>query len=308
MLLHEFPNINWLKKQIAENFRQQRSWDNKDLHSSGWPTVVLNAQVKQLDRPEIEGPFSMFINLKGESRLKVASKEIKISDSVYGISNRGQTYSLFADAGEHTETFNIHFGDQFCKQAFLYLTKSDRGLLDGLEKDTEVMDFSFRSYFKGWSVDKKINALKRAYSNNNGSIELEEKQFDLFEEIWYQNHANLKAAKNIDAVKFSTRMELLARLNLALDLIHSSISQKLDLDTISASACLSKFHFVRLFKEVYKISPYQYIKSIRLEKAKQYIKQGEYPVNQIALMVGYENGSSLSRAYFKYFGSYPSLE
>ena len=46
------------------------------------------------------------------------------------------------------------------------------------------------------------------------------------------------------------------------------------LDGIAAEACYSKFHFLRLFREVYKVSPRQYLVRVRVSKAKEQLAAG----------------------------------
>ena len=57
--------------------------------------------------------------------------------------------------------------------------------------------------------------------------------------------------------------------------IDENFAAAIDLNKIADEACFSKFHFVRLFKEIYGRTPYQYLTDVRIEKAKAYLEEGQ---------------------------------
>src|SRR5688500_11909445 len=44
---------------------------------------------------------------------------------------------------------------------------------------------------------------------------------------------------------------------------------KIELNEIAAAACMSRFHYIRIFQQVYGRSPRQYLRDLRIEKAKE---------------------------------------
>jgi AraC family transcriptional regulator len=68
MLIREFPDIHWLKRQIRTRFENRRRWDGLELYASGWPPVILNAKAKNLVRDQVIGPLSIFTNISGKSK------------------------------------------------------------------------------------------------------------------------------------------------------------------------------------------------------------------------------------------------
>jgi AraC-like DNA-binding protein len=63
----------------------------------------------------------------------------------------------------------------------------------------------------------------------------------------------------------------------------------------------SAFHLH--FRVITSYSPLQYLKGVRLNKARQAIQGGGTTVNEVARAVGYESPSQFSREYKRYFGS-----
>jgi AraC-like DNA-binding protein len=77
------------------------------------------------------------------------------------------------------------------------------------------------------------------------------------------------------------------------------------LDNIADEAFFSKFHFIRLFKTVYKKTPHQYLSSIRIEKAQQLLKEG-MPVSRACYAVGFESVSSFTGLFKRLTGQTPA--
>ena len=81
--------------------------------------------------------------------------------------------------------------------------------------------------------------------------------------------------------------------------------KNLSLEEISSAAGISKYHFIRLFKNVFGISPYQYQIRRRLEYAKLDLLQG-VSILDTAFAYGYSDLASFSKAFKQAFGQPPS--
>ena len=71
---------------------------------------------------------------------------------------------------------------------------------------------------------------------------------------------------------------------------------------------MSSTAFHSTFKAMTSISPLQYIKNIRLHKAKEFIQNEGEKVNTAAMRVGYESTSQFSREYKRCFGISPAKD
>ena len=81
----------------------------------------------------------------------------------------------------------------------------------------------------------------------------------------------------------------------ALERIHKGYGTPLSVEDLARETGFATNAFIRHFKRVMGQTPYAYIKDYRLMKATELISQG-VTVARAAELVGYENGSSLSRA------------
>src|SRR5579859_3371322 len=114
MIFHEFPDLTWLKSQIAHGFRNRLGWCNRPLATDGFPSVVINTKVRECFRPDIKGPFSFFLNIRGNSVCTIDRQATCIDEDNYFVTNRSQLYTLQVEESTGgTETFNIHFGESF---------------------------------------------------------------------------------------------------------------------------------------------------------------------------------------------------
>ncbi|MEP3387580.1 MAG: AraC family transcriptional regulator [Reichenbachiella sp.] len=302
MLLKEFPDIHWLKRAIQQNFSERRSWDNKPLPSHGWPTAILNVKTNQAERTDIKGPFSLFLNLSGSSEVTCDRKSVQLNTDTYLFSNQGQHYDLVIDNKRSTETFNIHFGEKLYQNTIHALTKSNDQLLDDISSPSPKWNQTIRSNFR----DCNFNVLIKQVQNTYGNEEKESSLFDLLSYVLIGNERHLRQINDLSSVRSSTKAELIKRIYLSVDFIHAYYDRSITLDQLADVAMLSKFHFLRVFKSLFKVSPHQYIKHIRLQKAIELIKQNQLPLNLVALRVGIENVSSLSRMMLQLTGRRPS--
>ena len=63
--------------------------------------------------------------------------------------------------------------------------------------------------------------------------------------------------------------------------IDDNFQEAIDLDKIAGQACLSRFHFHRLFTKVYKITPHQYLTRKRIDKAKTLLHKDNLSVTEV---------------------------
>jgi AraC family transcriptional regulator len=74
---------------------------------------------------------------------------------------------------------------------------------------------------------------------------------------------------------------------------------------VASEACLSSYHFHRLFREVFRETPNQYLQRKRLANARWLLERGEQSVTDICLEVGFESITSFSGLFRRSFGCSP---
>lgn len=81
--------------------------------------------------------------------------------------------------------------------------------------------------------------------------------------------------------------------------------EKIDLNNISESAYFSKYHFIRIFKKIYRKTPHQYLISVRMMNAKQLLKTG-HSITDVCYSVGFESPGSFTELFKREVGTNPS--
>ncbi len=98
------------------------------------------------------------------------------------------------------------------------------------------------------------------------------------------------------------------RIAKTLDVIHTSYGDKLELGSLAKLAGMSISAYHSGFKSVTNSSPLQYIKNVRLHKAKLLMTEEGLNANNAAYNVGYESPSQFSREYKRLFGVTPARD
>ncbi|MDD4414021.1 MAG: AraC family transcriptional regulator [Oscillospiraceae bacterium] len=91
------------------------------------------------------------------------------------------------------------------------------------------------------------------------------------------------------------------------DYIEAHLDETMTLEEIGAAAGYSKWHTLRLFKEVFHRTPFEYIRAVRLTKAAKDIKNdADTTILDIALDNGFDSHEGFSKAFRARFGLQPS--
>jgi AraC family transcriptional regulator len=100
-------------------------------------------------------------------------------------------------------------------------------------------------------------------------------------------------------------LDHVARINKALVYIQEHIDHELSLKELAQVACISPFHFHRLFRAFTGETVHGHIRRLRIERAAGKLKYSKQSITEIALDAGYETSSAFSKAFKKLFGVAP---
>ena len=95
------------------------------------------------------------------------------------------------------------------------------------------------------------------------------------------------------------------RLFRVLDHIEANLEGTLTIDTMASVACLSRYHFSRVFKKAMGQPPYRYVSGRRLERAKALLSNGDRSLVDIALSLSFSSQANFTRAFTKAMGQAP---
>jgi AraC family transcriptional regulator len=95
------------------------------------------------------------------------------------------------------------------------------------------------------------------------------------------------------------------RLFRVLDYVEENLEGALTIDRMASIACLSSAHFARAFKQAVGRSPHHYVSAKRLDRAKAMLIQGDRPLVEIALALGFSCQANFTRAFKQVTGQAP---
>ena len=99
---------------------------------------------------------------------------------------------------------------------------------------------------------------------------------------------------------------MLVHLRRARDLADQSYSGPLTLEELAAAANLSKFHFLRLFKATYGVTPMEYVSQRRIERAQDLLRATNLTVTEVCFAVGFSSLGTFSRRFREIVGVTPT--
>ena len=264
----------------ATNFESLDSFDLlNQIRTSQWqvsPTSVTYSR-------DTEHTLSLYLS-GGYNSYRLNQKSNKGSPGSLCLMPQGDESKW--QVNESLELFHLYFSDTNFKQRVARL----------LDVDARLVNVQEMNYQKDRMLVQLINHISQAISSKE-LLNIEEGVNELF----------VRLALNYSSVKNNTRITggLSKTQQLKINsFIKDNLCEKLSLEILAAELNMSAFHFARLFRKSFYLSPANYINALRIEKAKRLIKEGK-PFIEIATDVGYCQQSHFSSNFKRLTGYTP---
>lgn len=101
-------------------------------------------------------------------------------------------------------------------------------------------------------------------------------------------------------------LEDLVRLRRARDVMDRDYAEPLDVPALASVALMSTGHFARSFRAAYGETPYSYLMTRRVERAKALLRRGDMSVTDVCCAVGCTSLGSFSSRFTELVGETPS--
>ena len=115
-----------------------------------------------------------------------------------------------------------------------------------------------------------------------------------------------KQLQVLPSIKPATKRDLYKRIIRGKEMMDAYYKNAISIQDIAKEACMSEYHFFRLFKKMMGVSPHQYILQKRLQFGKQMLQDGKESVSTIAIEAGFTDIFAFSKAFKNKFGVTPS--
>ena len=97
-----------------------------------------------------------------------------------------------------------------------------------------------------------------------------------------------------------------ARIRQAMEFIEENATRSLTVESIARKVAMSPSHFAHRFRDVASTSPIQYLRHVRLERARELLLTDGCAAAEVATRVGYVSASHFSRDFKRHFGLAPA--
>ncbi len=185
-----------------------------------------------------------------------------------------------------------------------------------IQKSSKTSEFYYVHFNAPESFDLFGFKSSFAYFNKPSA-----KIIDLFEEILEELQSKKPAYEQICASKLFNIMFILKRklekanhplgqytdkISFVIQKMNKEYEKNHSLEDYAGMCCMSKYHFLRVFKSITGCSPIEYRNSLRLEHARELLLDTKSSVDEIALSVGYTSAAYFCNAFKAKFGISPS--
>ncbi len=241
------------------------------------------------------GPLSLKSVVRGAACWETAAGRFVVEPRSVLLLNDGEEYTIEVEALHPVETFCVFFGRGFVEDAVRSAIHGSASLLDRAE--VAPVAFAERLHYDA-SLLGSLDAVRR-----DGS---EESLCSLASAlVRLQVDVDARVGR-LPALRATTRAEIRRRLDRAVESIHANLGKKLRLEDIASAACLSPFHFHRLFSSYYGATPHRYITRMRLERARSLLRGTRRSVADVAFDCGFESVGSFTTLFGRTFGVSPA--
>lgn len=88
--------------------------------------------------------------------------------------------------------------------------------------------------------------------------------------------------------------------------MEENYGERINIDDIIRRIHVSKYYFIRLFKQYMGMTPYSYLISYRINRAKILLRTGRLSIGEIAVMTGFSDASNFINQFKKLTGQKPT--
>lgn len=255
--------------------------------------------------------LSIRLMLNGRQWYKVDGGDRLVHRDNFLVIDQGQHYRTAFSGERDLEMLMVGFRPGSAQEVARSLTLGHEQLLDEPCRDTEGPVFAAQTYTMDpviRALFSQLHVLVQTGVEDHASDDIEVIHDRLMERlIGLQSGVRLNMER-LDLVRRATRVEIWKRLTIAREYAEAHHAHALSVADLARVACLSPHHFKRLFREVYGVPPHRFLRQVRLMHARHLLSDGDRPVHEVALAVGFKDASAFSRVYRQVMGRAPRDE
>ncbi len=276
---------------------------NQILYTDDACNEIRISEIKKIETEIAFKGIGIKYVASGEETYYANGKKFMVREGEYIIGNDFTKSIVQINQEKAVEGLCIDISTQIVSDVADYYDLHPANLKEFLLSDQFFVN---RYNVKNTSIGYSLSEINKKIKNGSFANELQEQElfYSLAESIITDQRFIFHHLNNLDFKKNVTNEEVFRSILLAKNFIDERITDNLSLDEISLKIGISKYHFIRVFKQAFGVSPYQYQKRKRLELAKIDLLNGN-DILYTAYRYGFPDASSFSKAFKQQFGQSP---
>ncbi|HEY0375620.1 MAG TPA: AraC family transcriptional regulator [Pyrinomonadaceae bacterium] len=294
---------------LPHNFRFSISSEtipsSKSLAKSS--SYILKTRAREYYRKAYYSHLSIKAASAGEALFETNNGRYMPDQDTYLILNPEQEYALTIDSQTEVTGIIIFFAAGFPEEVYRSMTAPTGLLLDEPQAYRVLpLEFIQRLHQHDNILSPSLKALWESLDIYRAEQAWYDEQLHQIMQRLLRVHWNVcQEIDSLPAMRTGTRKEIYRRIYRARDYIAASLGLPLTLNEMARVACLSPNHFMRTFKQVFRLTPHQYLTGLRLQTAKQLLRQTELSVTEVCFRVGFESLGHFSWLFRRRVGMPP---
>ena len=243
----------------------------------------------------------------GTELCRVGGREIGVDDDNFLILNHGRNYSSALRATHPMESLVICFRPGLAEAACGAMAASlDTALANGPTVPVAEPEFIENLQPHDRCITPVLRFIRAHALQGLDDESWYEEQLHFLLERMQRHRSELQ--ERVDELRLArapTRREVFRRIGYATDFMQTQYARSIDLDEIAKVACLSKYHFLRLFALVHGMTPFSYLQRKRARVALRLLRTTAFTVAEVACSVGFGQRTTVLRQIRRWTGLRP---
>jgi AraC family transcriptional regulator len=285
------------------------NFNTLDIIKSKDNSLVFSS-LSEFYQPVYSNGFSIKYVVEGIERYTLNNRQYPIETGKYLLSNNTMEGNVAIERGKNAKGICINVLPELIAEVVASRQRPDTAFSDADLGRFFTSNLFFENQYNALNthLGKTLLNLTKAIQLNK--ISSEDLTIEFFYEISEQIIADqipiFRQLQAIPSLKSATKKDLYRKLLRGKDFADAYFTNPLTISDIAQEACMSEYHFYRLFKSVFGKSPNQYLIQKRLDFSQSMLQSGA-SVSLTSAESGFVDIHTFSKTFKKHFGVSPTL-
>jgi AraC family transcriptional regulator len=276
---------------------------NKKIYSDATGNELRLSSVLQTEQQVYFTTFSAKYVVSGDENYTINNRKVKVKQGEYVIGNKNTASSVLIDNSKPVMGICVDVAKDLINEVVNYQFENPISFSDFLfEHEWMAQKYEVQHTHLGYALQqlsKEFDNLKTEGTKVNNEL-----FYAIAECIVKDQSIAFESFSKLNSVKQETNGRLFNFICDAKNYIDDFYLEKITIENIASASKLSEYHFIRLFKTIYNITPYQYILQKRLAYSKELLAQN-LAIQDIAFLTSFADSAAYCKSFKATYGFTP---